>query len=69
VSTGGGPLWNGPFLGWQSAITVAMAPQIETRFGNGPELWLNMQQGRDLWHGRRAIKAQLAKIERAPVAA
>jgi plasmid maintenance system antidote protein VapI len=30
-------------FGLAVAITAAMALQIGTRFGNGPELWLNMQ--------------------------
>ena len=31
-------------------ITTEMALRIGKFAGNGPELWLRMQQGYDLWH-------------------
>ena len=41
----------------QRPITVDMAIRLGRYFGNGPNLWLNMQQAVDLWdaihsHGR-----------------
>ncbi len=30
--------------------------------GNGPELWLNMQQAYDLWHAEREMAEEIAKI-------
>src|SRR5207249_755675 len=41
----------------QRPITVDMAMRLGRYFGNGPNLWLNMQQAVDLWdaihsHGR-----------------
>ena len=56
-------------VGGRSAITPDMSLRLGTYFGNGPELWLNMQQEHDLWHARRAMKAALAKIEPASAAA
>ena len=56
-------------VGGRSAITPDMSLRLGTYFGNGPELWLNMQQDHDLWHARRAMKAALAKIEPASAAA
>ena len=31
--------------------------------GNGPGLWLRMQQAYDLWHGEHRMKDELSKIE------
>ena len=33
----------------QRPITVDMAMRLGRYFGNGPNLWLNMQQAVDLW--------------------
>jgi plasmid maintenance system antidote protein VapI len=30
--------------------------------GNGPELWLNMQQAYDLWHAQRDLQVALATM-------
>lgn len=49
----------------KSAISAEMALRLGTFFGNGPEIWLNMQQDYDLWHAREKLKDELAKIERA----
>ncbi len=32
-------------------------------FGNGPELWLNMQQAFDLWNARRQLADIIDGIE------
>jgi addiction module HigA family antidote len=53
----------------RSAVTAEMALRLGIYFGNGPELWLNLQQAHDLWHAQQALKGELGKIERAPEAA
>jgi addiction module HigA family antidote len=47
-------------------ITTDMALRIGKFAGNGPELWLRMQQAYDLWHVERRMQSDLSKIE--PVA-
>jgi len=47
-------------------ITADMALRIGKFAGNGPELWLRMQQAYDLWHLERRMEDELSKIE--PVA-
>ena len=47
-------------------ITTDMALRIGKFVGNGPELWLRMQQAYDLWHVERRMEDELSKIE--PVA-
>ena len=52
------------------ACKVDMTPNLAVRFGkllgNGPELWLNLQQQYDLWHAARAV--DLTKIPTLDVA-
>lgn len=36
-------------------VTVEMAVRLGTVLGNGPGLWLRMQQAHDLWHAERKI--------------
>jgi len=47
-------------------ITADMALRIGKFAGNGPELWLRMQQAYDLWHLKRRMEGELSKIEPAP---
>ena len=47
-------------------ITTDMALRIGKFAGNGPELWLRMQQAYDLWHVERRMEHELSKIQ--PVA-
>ena len=47
-------------------ITTDMALRIGKFAGNGPGLWLRMQQAYDLWHTERQMEDELSKIE--PVA-
>jgi addiction module HigA family antidote len=46
--------------------TAAVSPEMALRLGkfcgNGPDLWLGMQQAHDLWHAERAIGREVAKI-------
>jgi antitoxin HigA-1 len=39
-----------------------MAVRLGKWCGNGPGLWLRMQQAFDLWHAERALGATLAGI-------
>jgi addiction module HigA family antidote len=56
----------GNVINGKSPVTVPMALRIGKFFGNGPELWLNMQQAYDLWHYRRKLADALKKIETVP---
>ena len=47
-------------------ITTEMALRIGKLAGNGPGLWLRMQQNYDLWYTEHRLKGDLDKIE--PVA-
>ena len=44
-------------------ITTDMALRLGKLAGNGPGLWLRMQQAYDLWHAERRIKEELARIK------
>jgi antitoxin HigA-1 len=44
-------------------ITTDMALRIGKFAGNGPGLWLRMQQAYDLWHAERLMEDELSKIE------
>ena len=44
-------------------ITTEMALRIGKFVGNGPGLWLRMQQAYDLWHAESRIADQLTEIE------
>jgi addiction module HigA family antidote len=55
-------------LAGTSAVTPAMALRIGKFCGNGPGVWLRMQEAYDLWHAKRAMGAELAKIKTAKAA-
>jgi plasmid maintenance system antidote protein VapI len=42
-----------------------MALRIGKFAGNGPGLWLRMQQVYDLWHAEQRMKGELSRIEKA----
>ena len=44
-------------------ITTDMALRIGKFAGNGPELWLRMQQAYDLWYAENRMKNELSRIE------
>jgi len=44
-------------------ITIEMALRIGKFAGNGPGLWLRMQQAYDLWYAEHRMKDELSKIE------
>lgn len=50
-------------LGCSHPITVEMALRIGKLAGNGPGMWLRMQQNYDLWHVEQELKSELKKIE------
>jgi addiction module HigA family antidote len=43
-------------------VSPEMAVRLGKFCGNGPRLWLAMQQTYDLWHAERAMKAEIRKI-------
>jgi antitoxin HigA-1 len=47
----------------RQSVTPALAVRLGKLFGNGPELWLNMQQAHDLWHAERELKDELSKMQ------
>jgi antitoxin HigA-1 len=49
-------------LSEKAAVTPEMAARLGKFCGNGPGLWLRMQQDRDLWRVEREMAAELAKI-------
>ncbi len=46
----------------RTAITPEMAVRLGKFCGNGPELWLRMQEEHDLWRARQKLKREIAKI-------
>jgi addiction module HigA family antidote len=44
-------------------ITIEMALRIGKFAGNGPGLWLRMQQAYDLWYAENRMTDELSKIE------
>jgi addiction module HigA family antidote len=46
----------------KTAVSTKMALRLGRLFGNGAELWLNLQRDYDLWHDSRAMQEQLAEI-------
>jgi antitoxin HigA-1 len=44
-------------------ITTEMALRIGKFAGNGPGLWLRMQQAYDLWHAEQRMANELSNIE------
>jgi len=49
-------------LAEKAPVSPEMALRLGKFCGNGPELWLRLQQSYDLWHAQRSLKAELAKI-------
>ena len=50
-------------------ITPEMAVRIGKFCGNGPELWLRMQQAVDLWDAQHKLAKEIKKIPTPKVAA
>lgn len=55
-------------LSGKAAVTPEMALRLGKFCGNGPGIWLRMQETHDLWHAKRAIASDLAKIKTAKAA-
>ena len=55
-------------LAEKSGITPGMALRIGKFCGNGPTLWLRMQEAHDLWHAERELADVIAKIQPARAA-
>ena len=43
-------------------VTPSLATRLGRYCGNPPEFWLLLQHSHDLWHARRSMRGQLAKI-------
>jgi addiction module HigA family antidote len=50
-------------LAERKGITPEVALRIGKFVGNGPGIWLSMQQNYDLWHARQAMADTLDRIE------
>ena len=50
-------------LAGRQAVTPEMALRLGKLFGNGPDLWLRMQQAHDLWHAQRSLADVIERIE------
>jgi len=44
-------------------VTTEMALRIGKFAGNGPGIWLRMQQSHDLWHAEKRMRDDLAGIQ------
>lgn len=44
------------------SITPEMALRLGKFCGNGPGLWLRMQQNYDLWHAQQSLRSEIDKI-------
>lgn len=55
-------------LAGKAAVTPAMALRLGKFCGNGPDLWLRMQESFDLWHAERALATELKAIRTARAA-
>lgn len=56
-------------LAEKASITPEMAVRLGKFCGNGPGLWLRMQQAHDLWHAERTLKDEVKAIPTAQEAA
>jgi antitoxin HigA-1 len=45
------------------AVTADIAHRLGRVFGNGPELWLNMQKAVDLWEAEQTNRREYARIK------
>lgn len=52
----------------RSAVTPEMAIRLGKFCGNGPEIWLRMQEDYDLWRAERALREEVEKIPTCAVA-
>ena len=50
-------------LSGRASISPEMALRLGKFCGNGPDVWLRMQEAYDLWHARRAMAGELSAIK------
>ena len=50
-------------LSEKSSVTPEMAVRLGKFCGNGPDIWLRMQQAHDLWQAERDLADEVKKIE------
>jgi antitoxin HigA-1 len=53
-------------LAEDSGISPEMALRLGKFCGNGPHLWIRMQEAYDLWQAEKRIGRELERIETAP---
>jgi addiction module HigA family antidote len=46
----------------KSPVTADMAVRLGKLFGNGPQLWLNMQGAHDAWEAQQRLKREIERI-------
>jgi antitoxin HigA-1 len=51
-----------------ASVTPEMAVRLGQWVGNGPDLWLTLQQQYDLWHAQRELADAVKQIPRRAVA-
>ena len=56
-------------LAGDAGVTPDMAVRLGKFCGNGPGLWLRMQQAYDLWHAEQRLANELTKIPTTSAAA
>lgn len=49
-------------LAEKSGVSPEMAVRLGKFCGNGPAIWLRMQQSFDLWHAEQLLRGDLEKI-------
>ena len=49
-------------LGARQPVTPQIAVRLGKLFGDGPEVWLRMQNAHDIWHAERAMRNELSTI-------
>jgi addiction module HigA family antidote len=49
-------------LAERAAVTPEMAVRLGKLCGDGPRIWLAMQQAHDLWQAERALADEIARI-------
>jgi antitoxin HigA-1 len=49
-------------LAAQAGISPEMAVRVGKLCGNGPDLWIGMQQAYDLWHAQRKLGREIMSI-------
>jgi addiction module HigA family antidote len=55
-------------LAGRAGVSPEMALRLGKFCGNGPGIWMRMQEAHDLWHAERTMAAELSAIETATAA-